>query len=66
MSEPPFSWLPKQMLDSLNLRRSKLPPGVAIPTVEGIANDLKHIGAQRDGRTVQVSWLLKSTAFQNK
>ncbi|KAH9669389.1 Integrase catalytic domain-containing protein [Citrus sinensis] len=31
--------------------------GVAIPTVEGIANDLKHIGAQRDGRTVQVSWI---------
>ncbi|KAL9444556.1 hypothetical protein AB3S75_017694 [Citrus x aurantiifolia] len=45
------------MLDSLDRRRSKLPPGVAIPTVEGIANDLKHIGTQRDGRTMQVSWI---------
>ena len=28
MSERPFSWLSKQMLDSLNRRRSKLPPGL--------------------------------------
>ncbi|EEF47124.1 conserved hypothetical protein [Ricinus communis] len=30
--------------------------GVAIPTTEGIRNVLKHIGAQKDGKRVQVIW----------
>ncbi|KDO86715.1 hypothetical protein CISIN_1g0008352mg, partial [Citrus sinensis] len=31
--------------------------GVAIPTIEGIRNVLKHIGAQKDGKRVQVLWI---------
>ncbi|KAF2324970.1 hypothetical protein GH714_021961 [Hevea brasiliensis] len=30
--------------------------GVAIPTIEGICNVLKHIGAQKDGSRVHVLW----------
>ncbi|XP_038683541.1 paladin isoform X2 [Tripterygium wilfordii] len=31
--------------------------GVAIPTLDGIRNVLKHIGAQKDGKQAQVLWI---------
>ncbi|KAK1558965.1 hypothetical protein Q3G72_008813 [Acer saccharum] len=31
--------------------------GVAIPTIEGIRNVLKHIGAQKDGKGVRLLWI---------
>ncbi|KAK3404221.1 hypothetical protein EUGRSUZ_K00541 [Eucalyptus grandis] len=37
--------------DSLHLH------GVAIPTIDGIRNVLKHIGAQIDGKGVRVLWI---------
>lgn len=31
--------------------------GVAIPTIDGIHNVLKHIGAQVDGKQTQLLWI---------
>ncbi|XP_044502953.1 paladin-like isoform X2 [Mangifera indica] len=49
---PPIDGAPNyRQADSLRVH------GVAIPTIEGIKNVLKHIGAQKDGKKVHVLWI---------
>ncbi|KAH7578150.1 hypothetical protein JRO89_XS01G0346400 [Xanthoceras sorbifolium] len=40
-----------------NYRQADSVHGVAIPTIEGIQNVLKQIGAQKDGKGVRVLWI---------